>query len=221
MKIIKDKIFLLVILTILGISYLAVSRGKWKTYIIQKGKTEKSISLSKDIKIEIENSINNNLIISNSTDFIISKDCIEIDSLSIKMVSNSNSLKSELTNTKTRVVDIENMEFDTIGNLKAESYLPNKITELCSNQTIEISNWFKVKDKNLKEFKLQYFIKEVGKKPITKEIYLEKVTNFNIIGKNHYDFIILIYPILWVFLLILLVIKVVKILRKRNDEKQT
>ena len=221
MKIIKDKIFLLVILTILGISYLAVSRGKWKTYIIQKGKTEKSISLSKDIKIEIENSINNNLIISNSTDFIISKDCIEIDSLSIKMVSNSNSLKSELTHTKTRVVDIENMEFDTIGNLKAESYLPNKITELCSNQTIEISNWFKVKDKNLKEFKLQYFIKEVGKKPITKEIYLEKVTNFNIIGKNHYDFIILIYPILWVFLLILLVIKVVKILRKRNDEKQT
>ena len=221
MKIIKDKIFLLVILTILGISYLAVSRGKWKTYIIQKGKTEKSISLSKDIKIEIENSINNNLIISNSTDFIISKDCIEIDSLSIKMVSNSNSLKSELTNTKTRVVDIENMEFDTIGNLKTESYLPNKITELCSNQTIEISNWFKVKDKNLKEFKLQYFIKEVGKKPITKEIYLEKVTNFNIIGKNHYDFIILIYPILWVFLLILLVIKVVKILRKRNDEKQT
>ena len=221
MKIIKDKIFLLAILTILGISYLAVSRGKWKTNIIQKGKTEKSISLGKDIKIEIENSINNNLIISNSTEFIISKDCIEIDSLSIKMVSNSNSLKSELTNTKTRVVDIENIEFDTIGNLKAESYLPNKITELCANQRIEITNWFKVKDKNLKEFKLQYFIKEVGKKPITKEIYLEKVTNFNIIGKNHYDFIILIYPILWVFLILLLVIKVVKILKKRNDEKET
>ena len=124
MKIIKDKIFLLAILTILGISYLAVSRGKWKTNIIQKGKTEKSISLGKDIKIEIENSINNNLIISNSTEFIISKDCIEIDSLSIKMVSNSNSLKSELTNTKTRVVDIENIEFDAQQKKSYHQYQP-------------------------------------------------------------------------------------------------
>ncbi|PXY38746.1 hypothetical protein DMB65_21265 [Flavobacterium cheongpyeongense] len=221
MKIIKDKILLLAILTILGISYLAVSRGKWKTYIIQKGKTEKSISLSKNIKIEIENSINSNSIISNSTEFIISKGCIEIDSLSIKMKSISNSLKNELKNSKTRVVDIENIEFDTIGNLKAESYLPNKITELCANQRIEISNWFPLNDKNSEEFKLQYFIKEVGKKPITKEIYLEKVTNFNIIGQNHYDFIILIYPILWVFLILLLVIKVVLILKKRRNEKET
>ena len=68
MKIIRDKIFLLVVLTILGISYLAVSRGKWKTNVIQKGKTEKSIFFSKNIKIEIENSINSNLIISNSTE---------------------------------------------------------------------------------------------------------------------------------------------------------
>ena len=221
MKIIKDKIFILGILTILGITYLSISRGKWKTYILQKGKTEKSISLSKNIKIEIENSINSNLIISNNTEFIISNDCIEIDSLSIKMLSNSNSLKNEFTNTKTRVVDIENIEFDTIGNLKAESYLPNKITELCANQRIEISNWFEVKDKNLKEFKLQYFIKEVGKKPIMKQVELEKVSRFNIIGKNHYDYTVVIYPILWVFLVILLVIKVVLLFKKSRNGNET
>lgn len=221
MKIIKDKIFILGILTILGITYLAISRGKWKTYIIQKEKSEKSISLSKNINIEIENSINNNSIISNSTEFIISKNCIEIDSLSIKLLSISNSLNNELTKTKTKVIDIENIEFDTIGKLTEESYLSNHITQICSNQRIEITNWFKLNDKNSNEFKLQYFIKEVGGKPITKEIELEKVTKFNIVGKNHYDYIILIYPVLWVFLIILLVIKAFLIFKRSRNRNET
>ena len=218
---IKDKIFILGILTILGITYLSISRGKWETYIVTKVKTEKSISLSKNLKIEFENSINSDLIISNSTEFIISKDCIEIDSLSIKILKNSNSLKNELTKIKTRVVDIENIEFDTIGNLEAESYLPNKITELCANQRIEISNWFKLTDRKSSEFKLCYYIKEVGKKPITKELELEKVTRFNIIGKNHYDYIILLYPLLWGFLAILLVIKIVLSFKKSRNRNET
>ena len=221
MKIIKDKIFILGILTILGITYLSISRGKLETYIVTKVRTEKSISISKNIKIEFENSINSDLIISNSTEFIISKDCIEIDSLSIKMLKNSSLLKNELTKTKTRVVDIENIEFDTIGNLKTESYLPNKITELCANQRIEISNWFKLTDKKSSEFKLCYFIKEVGKKPITKELELEKVTRFNIIGKNHYDYVILLYPLLWGFLAILLVIKIVFSFKKSRNRNET
>ena len=222
MKIIKDKIFLLIILTIFGIIYLAVSRGKWKTYIIQKGKTEKSIYLSKDINIEIENSINNESIISNGTVFTISENCIEIDSFSIKMMSISNSEKKELINNKTQVIDLDNIEFDTIGNLKKGFILPNNITELCASQRIEISNWFKLSDENLKEFKLEYYIKIVGEKPITKEIELQKVTNFNIVGKNHYDYIIIIYPILWGFLILLLVVKSIKIiLKKRQNGNET
>jgi hypothetical protein len=221
MKIIKDKIFILGILTILGIIYLSISRGKWQTYIIEKENSGNSISLTKNIKIDIENSINSDLIISNSTEFIISENCEEIDSLSIKLIAVTKSLNKELIKIKTKVVDIENLEFDTIGNITKESYLCNQINQLCSNQRIEITNWFKLTDRKSNEFKLQYFIKEAGEKPITKEIVLEKVTRFNIISKNHYDFVILIYPILWVFLLILFVIKMVKILRKRKDEKQT
>lgn len=220
MKIIKDKIFILGILTILGITYLSISRGKWKTYIIEKENSENSISLTKNIKIDIENSINNDLIISNSTEFIISENCVEIDSLSIKLLAVTNSLNKELIKTKTKVVDIENLEFDTIGNITKESYLSNQINQLCSNQRIEITNWFNLTDRKSNKFKLRYFIKEAGKKPITKEIELEKVTRFNIIGKNHYDFVILIYPILWVFLILLFAIKAVIILKKRINKKE-
>jgi polyribonucleotide nucleotidyltransferase len=221
MKIIKDKIFILGILTILGLTYLSISRGKWKTYILQKGKTEQSISLSKNIKIEIENSINNDFIISNSTEFIVTENCAKIDSLSIKLLAQTNFLNKELTKTKTKVVDIENLEFDTIGNITKESYLSNHIYQLCSNQRIEITNWFHLTDRKLNEFKLQYFIKEVGKKPITKEIELEKVTRFRIIGKNHYDYVILLYPLLWIFLTILLIIKVFLLIKKSRNRNET
>ena len=222
MKIFKDKIFLLIILTILGITYLAFSRGKLQTYIIQKGKIEKSISLSKDINIEIENSINDESVISNSTVFTISENCIEIDSFSIKMMSISNSQKKELINNKTQVIDLENIEFDTIGNLKNDFILPNNITELCASQRIEISNWFKLNNENLKEFKLEFYIKKVEEEPIIKEILLEKITNFNIVGENHYDYIIIIYPILWGFLILMLVVKSIKIiLKKRRNGNET
>jgi len=220
-KIIKDKIFILAILTIIGITYLSISRGEWKTYIIEKEKSDNRISLTKNIKIEIENSINNDLIVSNSTEFKISNNCAEIDSLSIKLYSETNSLSKELTKTKTKVVDIENLEFDTIGNLTKESYLSNHINQLCSNQRIEITNWFNLTDRKSNEFKLQYFIKEVGKKPITKEIKLKKVTRFKIIGKNHYDYEILLYPLLWIFLTILLVIKIVVLLKNSRNRNET
>ena len=38
------------------------------------------------------------------------------------MKSNCNSLKNKLKNIKTSEIDIKNIEYDTIGNLKVESY---------------------------------------------------------------------------------------------------
>ena len=45
---------------------------------------------------------------------------------------------------------------------------------------------------------------------------------FNIVGENHYDYIIIIYPILWGFLILMLVVKSIKIiLKKRRNGNET
>ena len=90
------------------------------------------------------------------------------------MKSNCNSLKNKLKNTKTREIDIKNIEFDTIGNLKVESYLPNKITELCANQRIEISNWFALNDKIQKNLSYNISLRRSEKNQLQKKSILKK-----------------------------------------------
>jgi hypothetical protein len=88
--------------------------------------------------------------------------------------------------------------------------------EVCPYNGIEISNWFETKSVDTNKFVITYFIKTKKNEFIKGKAKLNRKTNFEIQGKHHYDFIILLYPILWGILLILIILGIIKKVRKKR-----
>ena len=135
-------------------------------------------------------------------------------SISILAIENGN--KITLNNSKSKITDINNIEFDSYGNVTEASYFKNWKIEVCPYNRIEISNWFETKSIDTNKFVITYFIKTKKNEFIKGKAKLNRKTNFEIQGKHHYDFIILLYPILWGILLILIILGIIKKVRKKR-----
>ena len=196
------------------------TRGDWTTRMNQENANSENkyrFSLTKDLAIESEHFINTDKQIIGSATYIVTNKCFKIDSLSIKFFEVKNSGEVELIKTKTQLADISQIEFDPTGVIKEESLLKNEKIEICpGRQRIEITNWFKYLDKNVSNFRIKYFIRTADNENINGKADLTKSTRFEIHGRNHYDFIILLYPILWILLGLLTLIKIIQIVRKYN-----
>ena len=196
------------------------TRGDWTTRMNQENANSENkyrFSLTKDLAIESEHFINTDKQIIGSATYIVTNKCFKIDSLSIKFYEIKNSGEVELIKTKTQLADISQIEFDPTGVIKEESLLKNEKIEICpGRQRIEITNWFKYSDKSVSHFRIKYFIRTADNENISGKADLTKSTRFEIHGRNHYDFIILLYPILWILLGLLTLIKIIQIVRKYN-----
>lgn len=197
-----------------------LTRGDWTTRVNQENANSENkyrFSLTKDLAIESEHFINTDKQIIGSATYFVTNKCFKIDSLSIKFFEIKNGREAELIKTKTQLADISQLEFDPTGNIKEESLLKSEKIEVCpGRQRIEITNWFKYPDQNVSHFTINYFIRTTENENIIGKADLTKSTRFEIHGRNHYDFIILLYPILWILLGLLILIKIIKVVRKNN-----
>jgi hypothetical protein len=219
MKILKDKLIISIFLVLLSLIYISVTRGNWTTNIEQKNsnsETKNKIKLNEFLSIESEHFGSKDLKIIGSNTYLISKKCFEIDSLSISILAIENGNKITLNNSKSKITDINNIEFDSYGNVTEASYFKNWKIEVCPYNGIEISNWFETKSVDTNKFVITYFIKTKKNEFIKGKAKLNRKTNFEIQGKHHYDFIILLYPILWGILLILIILGIIKKVRKKR-----
>ncbi|WP_210463117.1 MULTISPECIES: hypothetical protein [Rufibacter] len=216
MEILKDKILLLLIITSVGLIYLITSRGAWESTIEQKGAEENNrLKLSDYISIESDHFLNSENQTIGSATYIIAYKCFIIDSLSVQIIEVDNGKRSYLSNTLTRIADMQKVQFNSIGEIVPESLLPTYKVAICPGQQIEITNWFKYPNANAEDFEIKYYIKGKNLAPVSRTAKLEKVESFSIKGRHHYDFIILLYPILWLIFGLLLLSKIVLVLRKK------
>ena len=199
--------------------YIMATRGEWTTRLIQenaKSENKYRLSLSKNLAIESEHFINTDNQTIGSATYIVPKNCFRIDSLSIKFYEVKSGTEIELINTKTQFADINQIEFNQNGSINEESLLKDVRIEICPRrERIEITNWFKYIDRNTSNFRIKYFIKTGENEKIIGKAELNKKTRFEIHGRNHYDFIILLYPVLWVLFGLLILIKFIKVVRKK------
>ena len=207
-------------LTLLLQIYIMSTRGEWTTRVSQENANSENkykFSLTKDVAIQSEHFINTDKQIIGSATYIVTNKCFKIDSLAIKFFEIKNGIETELIKTKTQLADISQLEFDPTGNIKEESLLKNEKIEICpGRQRIEITNWFRYSDKNVSHYRIKYFIRTADNETLIGKADLTKSTRFEIHGQNHYDFIILLYPVLWFLLGLLTLIKIIKIVRKNN-----
>jgi hypothetical protein len=216
MKLLKDKIVILILLTILGLVYLMTTRGHWETYLEQDWAIEKNrVDFSDNISIESEHLISSdNLTVGTSTYLFVKNKCIQIDTVSITMLAVTDDQEKTLRNKKRRVADMDKLVFDSQYSLSDESFLKSIKMKLCPGQRIEIANWYDT-DAGTKDFIIEYVIKEAAGEPLTKRVNLEKETEFKLSGRHHYDFIVLLYPVLWIALGLLVIVKIIKVSRKK------
>ena len=143
MKILKDKLIISIFLVLLSLIYISVTRGNWTTNIEQKNsnsETKNKIKLNEFLSIESEHFGSKDLKIIGSNTYLISKKCFEIDSLSISILAIENGNKITLNNSKSKITDINNIEFDSYGNVTEASYFKNWKIEVCPYNGIEISS---------------------------------------------------------------------------------
>jgi hypothetical protein len=219
MKILKEKLIISIFLVVLTLIYICVTRGNWATNIEQQNsssETKNKIKLNEFLSIESEYFGSSDLKTIGSNTYFVAKKCFEIDSLSISISAIKNGNEIFLNNSKSKIADRNNIEFDSYGNVKETSYFRNWKIEVCPYNEIEISNWFETKNIDTNKFIITYFIKTKKNEFIKGKSHLVRKTNFEIQGKHHYDFIILLYPILWGILLILIIFGIIKKVRKKR-----
>jgi hypothetical protein len=222
MKVFKDKILIFIGLTILGLVYLMTSRGHWETNLEQDSAVENNrVNLTNNLSIESEHFIGpDNLTVGSNTYLFVTKNCIQIDTVSIRMFEKTDDQEKEIKNTKRRIADMDSLVWDSNYNLSDESFIKSIKIKLCPGQRIEIGNWFNYSDAKTEDFIIEYNIKDDNGTLLTKRINLERKTEFEILGKNHYDFIILLYPVLLTVLGLLIIIKIIKTVRKKYSTQQ-
>jgi len=217
MKILKDKLTISIFLVVLSLMYISVSRGNWATYVEQSSSisgTKNKIKLNKFLSIESDHFGSSDLKIIGSNTYFVTKKCFEIDSLSISISEIKNGKEIILNNSNSKITDINNLEFDSYGSVKETSYFKNWKIEVCPYNRIEVSNWFETENIETNRFVINYFIKTKENEFIKGKSNLIRKTNFEIQGKHHYDFIILLYPILWGILFILIIFGIIKIKKR-------
>lgn len=218
MRFIKDKILIFILLTALLQLYIIVTRGDWETILEQEGATadnNNQLVLSDDIIIESEYFINKETRIIGSHAYFVADKCFTIDSLEISISEIIDDKEIQCKKVKTRIADINELEFDSLGNIKEETLLKTEKIKICPGQRIEISNWFEYPDNEVSRFKISYLIITTDRKKISGQADLIKKTSFEINGRHHYDFIILLYPVLWGLLGLLAVIKIIRVVRRK------
>ena len=218
MRFIKDKLLIFILLTALLQLYIIVTRGDWEANIEQEGATEDNknqLRLTDDLLIESEHSINEGTRTVGSHTYFVTDKCFTVDSLEIVIFEIVDNREIQCRKVKTRIADINVMEFDSLGRIKEETLLKSEKIKICPDQRIEISNWFEYTDSESSEFKISYFIATTDKKKISGQADLVKRASFEINGRHHYDFIILLYPLLWGLLGLLTLIKIIRVVRKK------
>ena len=217
MKILKDKILILLLITSLGLFYLMKSRGIWETTIKQKGAAENNwVKLSDNLSIESEHFISaDTQIVGSHTYLLVANECLSIDSLSVKIVEFVNGKGIKLRNTRSRIADMQQLEFDSYSRIVPESLLKSYRVSICPGQRIEVSNWFKYTQAESEDFEISYYIKVRNQGPYITTAKLRKAEDFRLEGRHHYDFVILLYPVLWFIFGVLVITKIVLIVRKK------
>jgi hypothetical protein len=218
MRFIKDKLLIFILLTTLLQLYIIVTRGDWETKVNQRGATgddKNHLELSDDLFIESEHSINVGTRTIGSHTYFVTDKCFTVDSLEITITQIVDNKEIQCKKVKTRIADINELEFDSLGRIKEETLLKSEKIKICPDQRIEISNWFEYPDNEAAGFKISYFIATSDKKKISGQVDLVKKTSFEINGRHHYDFIILLYPVLWGLLGLLILIKIIRVVRKK------
>ena len=218
MKFLKDKFLIFIILTALLQLQVMVTRGDWETNIDQKGASADNKNLFKltdDLSIESEHTISKESRIIGTHTYFLTDSCFTIDSLVISTAEVFNDKLIQCKKINTTIADLKQLEFDSLGKVKEETLLKSPKITICPDQRIEISNWFEYPDEDASRFRVNYFIITADQKRISGEADLIAKTSFEINGRHHYDFIILLYPILWGVLGILLLIKIIKVVQRK------
>ena len=147
MKILKDKLIISIFLVLLSLIYISVTRGNWTTNIEQKNsnsETKNKIKLNEFLSIESEHFGSKDLKIIGSNTYLISKKCFEIDSLSISILAIENGNKITLNNSKSKITDINNIEFDSYGNVTEASYFKNWKIEVLNSEEGDAGGFTKI-----------------------------------------------------------------------------
>jgi len=195
-----------------------VTRGDWETNIEQKGTStdnKNRFELTDDLWIESEHTISKESRIVGTHTYFVTDKCFTIDSLTISIAEVFDDKVIQCKRVNTRIADLNQLEFDSQGRIKEETLLESPKITICPDQRIEISNWFEYHDKDASSFRASYFIITADQKTISGHADLIAKTSFEINGRHHYDFIILLYPVLWGVLGILVLIKFIRVVRKK------
>jgi hypothetical protein len=218
MTFLKDKLLIFIFLVALLQSYILVTRGDWKTNIEQREVSpddKNRFKLTDDLSVESEHTISKEGRIVGTHTYFVTDKCFTIDSLSISIAEVYDDKEIQCNRANTRIADLDQLEFDSQGRIKEETLLKSVKITVCPGQRIEISNWFEYPHKDASNFRVNYFILTDDKKTTAGHADLIAKTSFQINGRNHYDFIILLYPVLWGLLGILILFKVIRVVQKK------
>lgn len=218
MRFLKDKLLIFILLTALLQLYIVATRGDWETKVEQKGANpddKNHLKLTDDLFIESEHSINVETRTIGSHTYFVTDKCFKIENLEITISELLDNKEVPCKNTKTRVADFSTLEFDSLGRMKEETLIQTTKIKICPGQRIEISNWFEFPDSEASIFKIRYSVLTTEDKKISGEATLIKRTSFEINGRHHYDFIILLYPVLWWVLGLLTLVKIYRVVSKK------
>jgi hypothetical protein len=218
MRFIKDKLIVFILLTALLQLYIVVTRGDWETIVEQKGATsdgKNHLKLTDNVSIESDHSIIVETHTIGSHTYLVTDKCFTVDSLDISISEIIDDKPTKCKKVKTRIADINELEFDSLSRIKEETLFKTEKIEVCPEQRIEISNWFEYADNEASLFRIHYFILTTDNETISGKADLVRKTSFEINARNHYDFIIFLYPMLWGLLGLLIAIKIIRVQLKK------
>ena len=190
MRFIKDKLLVFILLTALLQLYIIVTRGDWETNVEQKGSTsddKNQLKLTDKVFIESEHSISAETQTIGSHTYLVTDKCFTVDSLDISISEIIDDKEIKCKKVKTRIADINELEFDSLGRIKEETLFKTEKIKICPEQRIEISNWFEYPDNEASLFRINYFILTTDNERISGKADLVKKTTFEINGRHHYD----------------------------------
>jgi hypothetical protein len=210
MMFLKDKLLIFIILTALLQLYIIVTRGDWEIKL--EGNHENRLKFSEGLLVESEYTVDEERRTIGIHTYFVNETCVSIDRLTISVAELFKDNVIQCPRVDTRFEYLSQFE-ET--NRDEENLLRGTTITICPDQRIEISNWFKYSDNEASDFKVNYSIGTTGNRTISRQIDLVKKMRLEINGRHHYDFIILLYPVLWIVLGVLVSIQIVRVVVKK------
>lgn len=195
MKIFDDNINLLIVLLFASLAYITIFKGHWsdKIKLTDVYNTDQRVKLSK-----------NNV----------------IDPIySIEPKNRNFTVDGSLDTGDTALVSLV-ISLTELNRKKDQQTIKTAKLNLTGEKHQEIHQVFEYGNESSRQFTIVFQAQDRAGRISKKSIQLKKTKNFELAARNDGDFIIVLYPVLWIAFGTLVLVKITKLIRSNDPDKE-